>query len=256
MKALAIFTVAAMVAFFDPAKVGAKTGPLILTASGTIALGAINASSTSTKTNIYTVSTLSFNEKYIYNMVSNAAASTSYPSLTPTHLPADGYIAFDPNGSDLQENVFEEDYYAQGLFYVTNKSGFYFPLSGFDTTNGYYSYIELDNDDFGFYNNFYGEFSGSEPTKTLAGTYTETEASVFYVHSNPYAFDDGDEPSVVFNNVNAIEIHSAMKASWQYFGAEQLTNNSDASIGSGNGSAQINNNEGATVTSGKVSLSP
>lgn len=259
MKALAVLTVAVMAAVFVPAKAAASSGgPLILNVSGTIVLQADDGTNhTTTKTNIYTTSTMSFNEKYIYNMISNAVASTNYIYLPPQNLPSDGYIVFSPTNSAINQNVYEADYYSQGLFYVTNKEGYSFNLNGYDTNGDYYSYIELDNDDCGFYNNLYGEYSGSEPVKTGIGTYTETEASILYVHDNPYAFDDADQPSELFDNANAIEIRSTMKASWQGVGGDNALNNtSDVSTGSGTGSAKIDYNDGATLSSGHVSLLP
>lgn len=250
-----------LAATFIPVKATAKSGPLVLNASGTIVIQEDDGTSTSTKTNIYTTTTLSFNEKYIYNLISNAVASTSNPNLTSAQLPADGYIVFDPtngfaNGTVAGQGIYYSGglFYEEGLFYVTNKEGFFYPLNGFDETNGYYSFIELDNDDFGFYNYMYGEYSGSEPTKTAVGTYSETEASVLYIHDNPYAIDDADQPGVLYRNYNAIEIRSAMKASWLDNGDNNVLNNSDVSIGSGSGNARIDGNDESTVSSGHVTL--
>jgi hypothetical protein len=188
-------------------------------------------------------------------MISNAVASTGHPQLPSKHLPADGYIIFDSTGDSISGTAGGDDYVG-GVFYVTNKSGFFYRLSGPDATNNYYSYVELDSDDFGFNDNFWGAYSGYEPTKTDLGTYSETELSLLYIHDNPYAFDDGDNPSEVFNNENAIEIRSTMTASWQGIGKQFESNNRDVSTGSGTGSAVINYNDEATMASGHVSLLP
>src|ERR1700761_623174 len=128
-KFVILAVVAVMAALFVPATAMAKIGPLKLSASGTILLQGSGATFTSSKTNIESTSTFSFNEKYIYNVISNAVARTNYPYLTPTHLPADGYIAFDATNGAIQDNVDGSDFYYQGLFYVTNKEGFYLPLN-------------------------------------------------------------------------------------------------------------------------------
>jgi hypothetical protein len=262
MKTLVLLSAVALAAVFLPGKAAAASvGPLILNASGTIVLQKTMDNHTSSQTNIDTTSTLSFNEKYIYNIVSNAVASTNFPYLTPTNLPADGYIAFAPTNGALNKDVAAGDYYSMGLFYVTNKSGFHFPLSGYDHETNYYSYVELDDDDVGFFDNFLGAYSGSESPKTRIGTYTETEASVLYIHDDPYDFDDGDNPDVVLglDNFNAIEIRSTLKAVWLIEGPDidlELANTSDASSGGATGSADINGQEDAAVTSGHVSLSP
>jgi hypothetical protein len=170
--------------------------------------------------------------------------------LTPTNLPSNGYIAF---------NVLQKvGTPGPGFFYVTNKSGFYFPLSGYDNADQYYSFMELDDDDFGFYENIYGAWKGAASDKApYKGTYTENEYSVFYVHDNPYEYDDADTNSVLLKNVMALEIRSNIKANWLYTNGDDATiGQSDASTGSGCGTAKINDNENCAVTGGKITLSP
>ena len=149
-------------------------------------------------------STHSFNEKIVYLLVSNYvanASSYSYANIAGTNLPANGYIAFNPN---------------RDLFYVTNKTGFYYPLSGFDANYQYFSWIELDS----FVHN--GFDSGSfnygvtykEPFQLFNavadynidskgnGFATSTSTAVLYIHDDPYNFDDADNPFVYWENYN------------------------------------------------------
>lgn len=260
MKMLVLLAAAASAAAFFPLKATASSGgPLILNVSGTIMVQESYTNYTSTETNINTITTFSFNQKYIYNLISNSVASTNFPFLLRTNMPPDGYIAFDPTNA-FNENVTNGDYYSSGVFYVTNKAGFSYKLNGFDSHGDFYSYIELNDDDVGFYNNFYGAFKGSESTKTQIGTYAETETADLFIHDNPYAYDAGDHPNVILNNETAIEIRSTLKATLVYEGPYTvLSNDRDVSTGGGTGSAVIGafaDGVDATVSSGHFSLLP
>jgi hypothetical protein len=183
-----------------------------------------------------TTSSLSFNNKQIYNIISNGVANAGQWSavITPATLPANGYIAFNPDTNDGT---------VQGIFYVTNKSGFYFPLSGYDQNDEYYSWIELDTQNsyfeyndvpltLGWVNQFVGDggpFNGvaaySINTKG-SGTETETSTALLYIHDDPYSYDDADNPNIFWNNFmpqgegddldtyngNAVEIRGVLAA--------------------------------------------
>ncbi len=158
-----------------------------------------------------TTKTASFNNKQIYLIISNAVANVSDwagADITPANLPANGYIAYDPGATDAGD--------IQGVFYVTNKTGFYYPLSGSDQNGGYYSWIELDtqNSYFAFQNiplalgwvNYYvsaGPFNGAAAyniNSKGSGTETETSTALLYIHDDPYCYDDADHPNIFFNN--------------------------------------------------------
>jgi hypothetical protein len=169
------------------------------------------------------IKTLSFNEKNVYSIISNAVASarsydTNLASISIS-LPANGYIAFDPRDSD--NNV-------TGFFYVTNKTGFYFPLSGLATnvfnTNSsvlYYNFAELDtilnrgatngidNNYWGFYHfsayfnptvDFNSVASYSLSSKTASGSDKSVSQAVLYIHDNPFAY--GEPPNDQNNYYN------------------------------------------------------
>ena len=179
-----------------------------------------------------TVTTKSFTEKQVYELITNAvgqAASDSTPegAIPSVALPSDGYIAFNPQGYDGE---------VDGTFYVTNKSGYYYPLSGFDTNDDYYSFIELDTTiyydsstngpedqafNFGFYDFdddlFFGVASYNI-SKSNSGSDTSTSKALLYVHDFPYDYGDptgndlnNGEPGNDFypfddENGNALEI--------------------------------------------------
>jgi hypothetical protein len=211
-------------------------------ASAQLALS-VSASALSQKTytglNVATTGTYSLNEKIIYNIIYNAltnAPAASSGAITPTNVPANGYIAFDPNDPDGGPEA------GVGFFYVTNESGFNFPLSGLDNNDNYYSYIELDSQNtlyqlFGFELGFVNTDVANAPFDGVAsynissggsgnGTETDHSTALLYIHDDPYAYDDADSPSIYddnylvqgggsdvvgFNN-NAIEIRGVIKA--------------------------------------------
>ncbi|HEX9048802.1 MAG TPA: hypothetical protein VF988_17385 [Verrucomicrobiae bacterium] len=146
----------------------------------------------------------------VYNLVSNALINVSEFSsnIPPVTLPANGFIIFDAMNSD--GNV-------GGLFYVTNRNGFFYPLSGFDTSSNYYSFAEIDTFNLntnsniggmnlGFNNNFNGVQSSRFNTVTGNGSATVTSTALLYVHDNPYAFDAADNLGKFYENNNALLI--------------------------------------------------
>jgi len=229
--------------------------PLNLNASGTICLLKTNyqkevKSGGVTNTEEYYVSTTkSFNNAFIYDMISNAVAEGQVDGVPATHLPANGYIAF-----NLQGNNNPPDDFSEGTFYVTNKSGLYYPLSGEDASSSYYSYIERDGFEADFSDNFGGVINGSENEDTDTSSVSATETTLFYVHDNPYAYDDADYPYEYQDNNNAIEIRTTLKesASTKNEIVKSLT---ISSTGGATGNVIIND-QNCILTAGKVSMTP
>lgn len=245
---------AALVPLTGMAGVG---GGYILNASGSVKIQGDET------TNKAVVTSLSFNEKYIYTLISNALANASGtlgPNLTPVIVPTDGYIASD----------------AYGDFYVTNKTGSYYPLSGEDAVSNYYSFIELDTylffgDTFpsSDYDLGYGEDASDlvsySLSKTGAGSGIATSTAVLYIHDAPYAYDDFDDPDNFFlgnqsslseENENAIEIRGVLTAQLKYPGANTTPAITSYSI-TGSGNALINGAYYLGIeTSGKATLAP
>lgn len=206
------------------------------------------------KKNVLTsdIVTVDLKNSLVYSLISNAVKNvgTNGTGLSSTNLPANGYIAFNPSGSDGTVG---------GTFYVTNKTGFYYPLSGLDTNDNYYSFIELDayNNDsdntagqlnFGFSGNFNGVESGNFNTSTSDGTISVDSSAVFYFHDNPYSFNGGDNANIYYSNNNAIEIQGVAEIKVTY----KAGNITDWTLSlSGTGNAVVNGNAGL-VTDGKV----
>lgn len=204
--------------------------------------------------NVATTVTLAINNKYIYNIISNAVANTGYwainDCIAPTNLPANGYIAYNPTNYDGT---------VYGVFYVTNKSGFYYPLSGTDTNGQYYSWIELDSQNFyysyrndNYYADIYpgwGGFNGVNSYNVNSktnGTEIATSTALFYVHDDPYCYNDTQSPPVIWgnpgqgngddingNNANAIEVRGILTATLALNSAS-ATVSSYSMTGSGN----------------------
>jgi hypothetical protein len=266
MKKLAILAAVAAVAALVPIKALAGSSPgLILNVSASVKSQSINT--TGFKGSIVSSS---FSEKNLYTLVSNALAGSSGAllGLAPTNLPANGYIAFNPGTND--GNVF-------GFFYVTNKSGLYWPLSGLDTNGQYYSFAELDTYilfgnpvnnntyiNFGF-GDYCSDIASYNLNSATNGSVSTTSYGLLYVHDNPYAYDDLDNPDYFFqgtssyygvdlNNTNAIEIRGIVTGSLQ-LKTNNITSGSLSLTGSGN--FYLNGNQfGSMVTSGKAALSP
>jgi hypothetical protein len=207
---------------------------------------------------------LSMNEKVVYTLISNAVADAHNllgPNLTPQNLPADGYIAFMPtanNGANI------------GLFYVTNKSGFFLPLSGRDATNGYYNFIELTtyitfSPSTGGYSIGYGDENDDISTYSVSssstnGTGTATSTGVLFIHDNPYINDEWDNPDRFFgynghSDLNAIEIRGIVTTQLKYIGNYDPVMTSFSVTGAGN--AILNGRQYfSLVSTGKATLSP
>jgi hypothetical protein len=212
----------------------------------------------------YTVAStavLKFDEKNAYSLVSNIIANAYiYSSCLPrTNLPANGYIAYNSSASD---GGFEK---GMGFFYVTNTSGFYLPLSGYDHCDNYYSYLELDgnapeytNEDsiLGFGDTLGNEFESvgtySLNYTTGTGPATGTGMVILYLHDNPYQFDAVDHPENISLNVFAVEIYGSIKFGVTYKN-NQPGNMSGTLIGAGNLFRNFENGNGV-ITSGMVKL--
>jgi hypothetical protein len=202
MKALKVLIGAALAVAFAMAKpaVGQVDtapqvkNPLILNVSGTVKYQNVEGFKQGS------TATYSFNEKTVYLLVSNYVANAqfySYTNIAGTNLPANGYIAFNPN---------------RDVFYVTNKAGFYYPLNSFDANNQYFSWIELDS--FVFYgeqgylpygvtvkgNQLFNSVAGYNINSQGNGPSTAISVAVLYIHDDPYNWDDADNPYVFWEN--------------------------------------------------------
>jgi hypothetical protein len=145
-------------------------------------------------------------------------------------LPADGYIAFSPDTFVPFTNA-PGSGGTYGVFYVTNKTGVYFPLTGLDGDGYYYSLMELDTQNtlyttststnnisfnssiqFGWLDTntlidlaitngpFNGVATYSVSAVTGTGTATETSTGLLYIHDDPYVYDDADNPDIFWDN--------------------------------------------------------
>lgn len=190
----------------------ATAGVQTLNLSGTLTTYRTNYTSGSTY--IRQAATKAFNNAAIYQMISNAVAQGYVAGVAATNLPANGYIGFNLKGYDT--NV-------SGTFYVTNKSGFSFPLSGYDANSNYYSYIELDtydayNGGLGFADNFTNVNAYTYNYATGSGTETAKATALLYIHDHPYYYDAGDAPSQVFGNNSAVEIQGVLQTTYVFKG--------------------------------------
>jgi hypothetical protein len=253
MKTLKTLSCALAVAMaFVAGKAMAHGGNLILNVSGTSLLQKTDGDFKGT------TASYSFTEKNVYEIISNAVANAgrvstnAIPSVT---LPSDGYIVFNPGGYDGM---------VYGTFYVTNKSGVYHALSGFDTNDEYYSFIELDTTIYyantnGLYNNGYVDFgfwnfddelyqgaASYSLSKTGSGSDKSTSKALLYIHDYPYDYGDPNgndydnsgyygEDFYPFDddNENAAEIGGILTATLTITD-NQISNGSFALNGSGN----------------------
>lgn len=276
MKQFAVLTAVALSAAFIPFK--APAIDMMLNISGTIKSESTNvvySTNTVFTTNAVPIKqgvvSMSLNNKSVYNLISNAVAGaygTLGANITPVTLPADGYIAFDPNV--VEDQVVSNNLYADGLFYVTNKSGFYYALSGFDNADKFFSFIEFDS--YVIYSSSIDGFQlgfGSLSTdvvtynlnnKTADGSGTGISTGTLYIHDNPYVLDDLDNPNRFFTgftglaNKNAIEIRGIVTTQIHY------TNAAPAYISfslTGTGNSVIHSRMFlSVVSSGNAKLSP
>lgn len=237
MKKFVILSAVSAVLAFAASNDIASGKDLILNISGTVKYQNINSSQ-----NKGVVLSHSFNEKSVYSLISNAVANASTMSgglIASAALPADGYIAFSPGMGDGEVG---------GVFYVTNKSGFFYQLSGMDsTTTNYYSWIELDSsiyfngiDDpsasFGWFSYFNSHTGRTDylfndiatyniNTNTSSSSYGNGSAqpvstALLYIHDDPYLYDDAitpyiftDDDTINHNsNQNYLEIRGILTA--------------------------------------------
>jgi hypothetical protein len=206
-----------------------------------------NKSSTTNGTLLVaTVTTESVNNKLVYKIITNAVAKLT--NGMAAKLPANGYIAYDPYDSDGKVN---------GYFFVANKSGFHYPLSGYGTNDIYYSFIELDTQDgylgdLGFANQDGHDmnyvFSRNINLAKGSGSEKDLEPALLYIHDNPYDYDDLDDPHTFdVDNQNSIEIRGLM----------QLTITAKGGAATLSGTGNINMSNGASqgvIVSGGASL--
>jgi len=247
--------VAGAAALFSSQAMAANTGEITIS----VAIKAQNTNSVSKSTDTSKVTSLSWSETQVYSLITNALANvgTNGTGIASTNLPAGGYIAFNPNGND--GNV-------SGVFYVTNKSGLYYPLSGVDTNGNYYSYMELDayvadSDDtnsalaildLGFSDNFNGIETGSFNGANGSGSETATSTAVLYVHDNPYSFNEGNNAGAYYGNGNAFEISGVADIKLTFKDGNVTA--WDISL-QGTGNAVVDNSQNAIVTSGHLTTS-
>jgi len=234
---------------------GKASADLVLSVSGTTVLQKTLLENTAS------TGSYSINNKVIYAIIAYAlgdASNASFGAISSTNVPANGYIAFNPLGFDGE---------VLGTFYVTNKSGFYCPLSGFDANSNYYSFVELDSQDdynqivydslyqgfaFGFVNfvtngaPFNGPVAYNVSTKGT-GTETDQATALLYIHDDGYAYDDADYPWVYYSNYlmnggtndaltindNVVEIRGIIKATLD-IKTNTVTSMSFSLTGSGN----------------------
>jgi len=199
---------------------------------------------------IETTKNVAFNNKTIYLALSNAIAGFDAPAGLATHLPKDGIIGFNPNGYD--GNV-------DGYFYVTNAPGkpfFFFALSGYDTNDDYYSYMELDTrvafSSLGFASGLFNE-TISEVETRAATSLTSSSKALLYIHDNPYEYDDSSVPSrFEDNDLLEIEIGGVLTMKANENGTTAKATFSGSLRGTGNA---IIDEEDGVVTSGTASFS-
>jgi hypothetical protein len=231
---------------------GKASAQLVLNVSGSAVVQKSFSPGTAASTGTY-----SFSEKTVFFIITNAlanAATASGGALTNVTVPAGSYIAFDPNDSD---NGPEQ---GAGFFYITNKAGFYLPLSGFDANDQYYSYIELDTQnqlfeyqgfEFGFVNDIqngapFEGVSAYNISSKGSGTETDRSTSLLYIHDDPYSYDDADNTYIYFantydqsnsdavgHNSYAIEIRGLIKGTLK-FASGNFTGQSYSQTGTGN----------------------
>jgi len=206
-----------------------------------------NKSSTTNGTSLVaTVTSESVNNKVAYKIITAAAAKLT--NGMAAKLPSDGYIAYDPYHSDGKVN---------GYFFVANKSGYHYLLSGFGTNNTYYSFIELDTQDAYLGDLGFANQDGHDMNYVLSrninlakgtGSEKDTEPALLYIHDNPYDYDDLDDPHAFdADHQNAIEIRGLMiLAITAKGGTATLTGTGNINMGNGT-------NQGVII-SGKATL--
>lgn len=252
------------------------TFPLpVFNISGTLEVVKTNYTTKSGANTIQTTETESFNNAYIMGIISEAVAQGYAAGVPATNFPAKSYVAYNPLVTDSEG--------LQGVFYVTNKNGLSYPLSGIDTNGAYYSYAEFDSDNGGATNGFLAGFdlgltitnvddfnyvsAFNQSNVTNTSTSTTSSTAVLYIHDNPYAFDAADLWAFVNgyttnicspnpcgpsgpNYENAIEIQGIFVTK-SNTNKQGINNGSGSFTGSGN--ALVNGSE-ALVLSGKATV--
>ena len=204
------------------------------------------SSTTNGSSLVATATTESVNNKLIYKIITNAVGKLT--NGLAAKLPANGYIAYDPYDSDGKVN---------GYFFVANKNGFHYPLSGYDNNTNYYSFIELDTYDAYLGNLGFANQGGHDMNYAFTrninlakgtGSEKDSEPALLYIHDNPYDYDDLDAPHAFdTDNQNAIEIRGLL----------QLTITAKGGSATFSGTGNINMSNGASqgvIISGKATL--
>lgn len=208
----------------------------------------------------------SLNEAGVYQFLANVVSNSSPPYTNgfltkPPAFPADGFIVYDPDIAitNISNNIISSgSAILQGLFYVTNTSGFYFPLSGLDTNRDYYSFMELDAGDFyfselGFDNGSFREVGSGHILANNSGSMTDTDNAVLVIHNNPYAFNATDNNKPLIDSNTALEIQGVLKLSIN------ATTNSEKVVGTltGTGSLEtVADYYEGVITTAKVTFLP
>ncbi|MGH7939456.1 MAG: hypothetical protein ACREFR_00100, partial [Limisphaerales bacterium] len=196
----------------------------------------------------------SFGNAQLYLLVSNAVAEGNVYEVPATNLPADGYIAFNSEGTAAVDNGPYDTIY--GTFYVTNKTGLYYPLQGFDGSGQFYSYMELDSEEVGFDNIFEDDiYSENYNDHTGTGSYIETAPMLLYFNDDPYYYDGADNPmNFNYYDNDSVELHAVLRSNYTYQDGV-LTHESLSSVGGATGDANIDDNYGVIINA-HVSLVP
>jgi hypothetical protein len=260
MKLTQILFVPALVTAMTLASNSAMALPGAIAVSAVVRTQSANAAAGNSE--VSRTGVMVWNTPKVYSLITSAVANvgTNGTGLASTNLPSDGYIAFNPNG--IIGGV-------AGTFYVTNRSGFSYPLSGVDTNGNYYSFIELDTYlgttdntstnstnstpgllNLGFSDNFNGIETGGYNTINGGGSESVMSTALFYVHDNPYAFNGGNNPNAFYGNANAFEIQGIADISISYKSSAVL--HWSISL-SGTGNAVVANSQNAIVISGHFS---
>jgi len=218
----------------------AAAGPSPFIVSATVKVIVTNYFTGADDVQIQTIITKSLSTKGVFLLISNAVASTNNTTGFRTNFPAGSYLVFDPNRNNADD--------LEGVFYVTNKNGFYYQLDGFGTNAEYYSFAELDSFILGFASNL-NEVS-SYKDNFSNGTWTEKDfdTAILYIHDNPFSYDISANPSEVYDNNYAIVISGILQIN---FNSTTTSRTYSTSLsGSGNGEWK---GDDIVVTKGKAS---
>jgi hypothetical protein len=217
---------------------------------------------------IATTTTVSYKEKDIYFLISNAVANAStYSTNVPVAtLPADGYIVYDSYDYDGGPET------GNGYFYVTNSSGFYYQLSGLGTNGQYYSFMELDGQipynmsgdnvylgtGLAYSSGFFVVTNFDYDEKTKTGPESVTESAVLYIHNDPLSYDAPSSATKYTANVTAIQVPCTLKISVSFKGGSQVANveRGSISLSGDTGVAIAAGGHDGVITSAKATFTP